>query len=108
MYCAAFVPPDAVMGGIAGSRLTSEPRPRPDAMCYPEPSASTVYAFLAVQMHYQMQMQMHDRLAKGGLSKYGAPGRTRTDTRALLGGQPLPLGYGGAIIVPFFRYLSGN
>jgi len=66
MYCAAFVPPDAIMRGIAGSRLASEPRPRPDAMCYPEPSASTVYAFLAVQMHYQMQMQMHDRLAKGG------------------------------------------
>ena len=24
-----------------------------------------------------------------------APGRNRTDTRTLLGGQPLPLGYGG-------------
>jgi len=28
------------------------------------------------------------------------PGRARTDTCALLGGSPLPLGYGGAKIVP--------
>ena len=28
------------------------------------------------------------------------PGRARTDTGALLGGSPLPLGYGGAKIVP--------
>jgi len=30
----------------------------------------------------------------------GTPGRARTDTGALLGGSPLPLGYGGAKIVP--------
>jgi hypothetical protein len=31
---------------------------------------------------------------------FGTPGRARTDTGALLGGSPLPLGYGGAEIVP--------
>lgn len=31
------------------------------------------------------------------------PGRARTDTGTLLGGLPLPLGYGGAEIVPHVR-----
>ena len=35
----------------------------------------------------------------------GTPGRARTDTGALLGGSPLPLGYGGAEIVPQRRPL---
>ena len=35
----------------------------------------------------------------------GTPGRARTDTGALLGGLPLPLGYGGAEIVPQLRPL---
>ena len=33
----------------------------------------------------------------------GTPGRARTDTGTLLGGLPLPLGYGGAEIVPHVR-----
>src|ERR1022692_4757883 len=32
--------------------------------------------------------------------RFSTPGRARTDTGALLGGSPLPLGYGGAEIVP--------
>jgi hypothetical protein len=36
----------------------------------------------------------------GRFSIFGTPGRARTDTGALLGGSPLPLGYGGAEIVP--------
>jgi len=40
------------------------------------------------------------------------PGRARTDTGTLLGGLPLPLGYGGAEIVPhvrqFIQRFSGN
>ena len=59
-------------------------------------------------MHYRMQMQMHGRRPERPLIPNGAPGRTRTDTGALLGGRPLPLGYGGALIVPFFRHLSGR
>jgi hypothetical protein len=35
----------------------------------------------------------------------GTPGRARTDTGTLLGGLPLPLGYGGAEIVPQLRPL---
>src|SRR6266704_1950140 len=42
---------------------------------------------------------------------FSTPGRARTDTGALLGGSPLPLGYGGAEIVPhlapFIQTLRG-
>lgn len=39
-------------------------------------------------------------------SNASAPGRDRTDTKALLGGQPLPLGYGGGPIIPRNPYMS--
>ena len=43
---------------------------------------------------------MFKNLLIGRFSIFGTPGRARTDTGALLGGSPLPLGYGGAEIVP--------
>src|SRR6266566_1144164 len=43
---------------------------------------------------------MCGRSPSGDLLRISTPGRARTDTTALLGGSPLPLGYGGVEIVP--------
>jgi hypothetical protein len=64
----------------------SSPRSNPS-------SPDTFICSSIVQMHYQMQM--HGRRPERPLIPKGAPSRTRSDTGALLGGRPLPLGYGG-------------
>jgi hypothetical protein len=52
----------------------------------------------------QMQMQMHNHLT-GDLLFEVPPVGFEPTLRTLLGGRPLPLGYGGAPIVTWFRYL---
>lgn len=46
--------------------------------------------------------QSHDMPTELGKHRTnrGAPGRIRTDNRTLLGGPPLPLGYGGPTLIP--------
>lgn len=57
-------------------------------------------------LHLHLQAQMHSRSDAKPLIHKRAPGRVRTDTMALLGGQPLPLGYGGELIIACFRNIQ--
>jgi hypothetical protein len=57
-----------------------------------------------MQMQMQMQMQMHNHLP-GDLRFKVPPVGFEPTLRTLLGGRPLPLGYGGAPIITRFRYL---
>ena len=53
-----------------------------------------------------MQMQMHVILVWGSFKHLVPPVGFEPTLRTLLGGRPLPLGYGGALIITRLCYLS--